>query len=183
MIEINQNKWGDILENEMIEKMSDSYTVQTDVESHKIPGFFSKKGALEMLLMLADGPKTFETLDDIMTVSRSTVSNRLTEASKIGLIGEDTIYLTGDKKVRPYRLGVVGLLCVEIANQCGVSDTFKEWYEARKKHREKLLDFDKEIEDTFDENEKTDTSPEIEALFTDVIKDSTGRTVDVDIQQ
>lgn len=180
MIEINQNKWGSTLEYNIIEQMDERYRVQSEYDPEKVAGFFNKKGAVEMLLMLADSPKPFETLNKVMTVSRSTVSNRLTQASKIGLIGEDTVHLLNDKKVRPYRLSIIGLICVEIANECGVSDAFEQWYDKRKNYRSKLVEFSEEIEDQFIEDEETDPIPELEDLFEEHIKDAAGRTVDVD---
>jgi DNA-binding Lrp family transcriptional regulator len=180
MIGINQNKWGNQLEAEIISEIDDELRIQQDVDSKEVKGFFSKKGAVEMLLFLGDGPKPFETLDNLMTVSRSTVSNRLTEASKIGIISEETVYLP-DKKVRPYRLNLTGLLCMDIANKCGISQAFEEWYESRKRYQDKIVEFNDGVKDLFDEEEDEEPIPELEHLLSEHIKETAGRTVYLDI--
>lgn len=177
MIEINRNKWGDAMEDEIIEKMKDEYRVQTDINPYQVPGFLAKKGALEVILLLADGPKTFEKLDDLSTVSRSTVSNRLTEASKIALVGQDTIYIKGDKKVRPYRLGIMGLICVEKANESGISKIFEKLYDARVEYRNKLPEFENRIDSEFAPEEEEEPNPELEALFSEYLKNNTRRNL------
>lgn len=179
MIGINQNNWGSVLEDQIINELDGTSRANPDFNPDKVNGFFSKKGAVEVILFLGDGPKPFETLNDLMTVSRSTVSNRVTEASKIGLVSEETIYLP-DEKVRPYRLSIVGRFCVDIANEVGVSEAFEEWYDSRKTYRNKLLEFNDGLDDVFDEHDR-EKVPEIQELFKRHIKDTAGRTVDLDL--
>jgi DNA-binding Lrp family transcriptional regulator len=180
MIGINQNKWGNDLEADIIREIDDELRTQSDIDPKEVNGFFSKKGAVEMLLFLGDGPKPFETLNKVMTVSRSTVSNRLTEASKIGIISEETVYLP-DKKVRPYRLNLTGLLCMDIANKCGISQAFEQWYESRERYRNKIVEFNNEVEELFEIEDEEEPIPELEDLLSDHIKDTAGKTVYLDI--
>ena len=66
--------------------------------------FFSKKGTIEILGQLADGPKRFSEINNALTVSHGTVANRLTEGIKLDLWREYIPYPDDGGKIKLYEL-------------------------------------------------------------------------------
>jgi len=75
---------------------------EDDLDTTKLRDFFEKKGAVEILAQLADGPKRFGEIDDALVVSHGTISTRLTEGAKLGLWREFITYPDDGGKIKLY---------------------------------------------------------------------------------
>ncbi|WP_245180768.1 hypothetical protein [Haloarcula amylovorans] len=75
-----------------------------NLEKDEIKEFFEKKGAVEILAQLSDGPKRFSEIDTAVVASHGTVANRLTEGAKLGLWKEYFHYPDDGGKTKLYEL-------------------------------------------------------------------------------
>ena len=96
--------------------------------------FFSKKGPIEILAQLADGPKRFTGINDALTVSHGTVANRLTEGIKLNLWREYITYPDEGGKIKLYELEPEAEPLAEIAIEESIDKTTEQKRKAYENH-------------------------------------------------
>lgn len=79
-------------------------TPEKELDQDALRDLLTKKGTIEILAQLADGPKRFSEVDNALTVSHGTVATRLTEGIKRNLWHEYITYPDEGGKVKLYEL-------------------------------------------------------------------------------
>lgn len=118
--------------------------------------FLKKKGAVEILALLADGPKRFSEIDDSLVISHGTVSSRLTEGARLGLLSEEIHYPDEGGKIKLYELTSTGRTFAEIATDHDIDETTERRKKAKERHEAVLSEFQEEIEERISENDESE---------------------------
>ena len=105
-----------------------------NLEKDEINEFFDKKGAVEILAQLSDGPKRFSEIDTAIVASHGTISNRLTEGAKLGLWSEYFRYPDDGGKTKLYELSPAAESLADIAEEENVRETTERLREANQRH-------------------------------------------------
>lgn len=96
--------------------------------------FLNKKGAVQILPLLADGPKQFSEINNAVTVSKGTVSTRLTEGAKLGLWSEEFRYPDDGGKIKQYKLQPYARPLGDIAKAKDIPELAEEQRKARQQY-------------------------------------------------
>ncbi len=118
---------------------------ERELDTAKISDFFEKKGAVEILAHLADGPKRFNEIDGALVVSHGTVSSRLTEGARIGLWKEYFYYPDDGGKIKLYQLNTEAEEFAELAQKEDIVETMKRKRQATQQHDQAVSNFQEEI--------------------------------------
>lgn len=138
---------GEEIEDEISEELDEEYIAPNNLNQEELNEFLSKKGATELLILLAKGPKPFKRLNDIIPVSRTTVSNRLSEGVSLGLWGEDILYFDDNKKVKLYRLGSEVNELVDILTEKDAYESYMSYIRAKNEYENLTDNIRAEIEE------------------------------------
>jgi DNA-binding HxlR family transcriptional regulator len=138
---------GEEIEDEISEELDEEYIAPNNLNEEELNEFLSKKGATELLILLAKGPKPFKRLNDIIPVSRTTVSNRLSEGVSLGLWGEDILYFDDNKKVKLYRLGSEVNELVDILTEKDAYESYMSYIRAKNEYENLTDNIRAEIEE------------------------------------
>jgi len=79
--------------------------------------FFDKKGAVELFVFLGESPKRFSELEQKVSISTATLSNRLIEGREAGLIAEKLDSQTEGASKKIYELSDTGQELFEFASE------------------------------------------------------------------
>jgi DNA-binding HxlR family transcriptional regulator len=115
--------------------------VTEELDQDKIEAFFNKKGAVEILAQLADGPKRFNAINSALVASHGTVANRLTEGAKLGLWGEYITYPDDGGKIKLYELESEAEQLVTLAESTDIAELTERKRQAYTQHKEALSNF------------------------------------------
>lgn len=111
----------------------------------EIQDFFNKKGAIEILAQLADGPKRFSEIDNALVVSHGTVANRLTKGVKLNLWREYFSYPDDGGKIKLYELEPEAEYFAEITKEEEIDKTTERKQAVHKKHEQAVSNFQDRI--------------------------------------
>ena len=123
-----------------------------EYDKEKLLDFFGKKGTVEILAQLADGPKRFSEIDDALTVSHGTIANRLRDGIDLDLWREYITYPDDGGKIKLYELEPEAEHLAEIAEEKEIRETTERLREINQRHANAVSGFRNEI--------KTDDSSE-----------------------
>jgi len=115
--------------------------VTKELDQDKIEAFFNKKGAVEILAQLADGPKRFSAINSALVASHGTVANRLTEGAKLGLWGEYISYPDDGGKIKLYELESEAEQLVTLAESTDIAELTERKRQAYTHQKEALSNF------------------------------------------
>lgn len=118
---------------------------EIELDTKKVRDFCAKKGAVEILAQLADGPKRFSEIDDALVVSHGTVASRLTEGAKLRLWKEYFQYPDEGGKIKLYQLNPEAKNLVEIAQKENIAETTEQKRQATEQHDKAVSNFRDEI--------------------------------------
>jgi DNA-binding HxlR family transcriptional regulator len=118
---------------------------ENEIDHQKVRDFFQKKGAVEILAQLADGPKRFSEIDDALVVSHGTVASRLTEGAKTGLWKEYFQYPDDGGKIKLYQLNPEAEDFADIAQHNNIAETTERKRQATEQHADAVSNFQDEI--------------------------------------
>lgn len=107
---------------------------QIELIGEKELDFLRKKGAVQILPLLADGPKQFSEINNAVTVSKGTVSTRLTEGAKIGLWKEEFRYPNDGGKIKQYKIQPRLHFLAELAKRKNIGQLTEERRKARQQY-------------------------------------------------
>lgn len=141
----------DEIEEAISANLSDDYTTQNPLDTDGLEDFFSKKGAIEVLILLAENPKPFQRINDMLPVSRTTVSKRLSEGVSHGLWGEEIIYFDNDKRIKLYRLDTEATDIADIVREKNAYETYMKYFRAKSDYEEEISNIKREIIQKSDE--------------------------------
>jgi DNA-binding HxlR family transcriptional regulator len=112
-----------------------------NLEKDEITNFLGKKGAVEILAQLSDGPKRFGEIDDAIVASHGTVSSRLTEGAKLGLWNEYFRYPDDGGKTKLYELSPAAESLADIAEEENIRETTEQLREIEQQHTDAVATF------------------------------------------
>lgn len=115
-------------------------TASSELDVQKAETLLHKKGAVEILVLLADGPKQFTEINDTLTISRATVSDRLSAGGGL-LWGEYISYTDDDDKVKLYQLSPEAEYLAELALEERIDETAESLRRAKRQHEHALASF------------------------------------------
>jgi len=118
---------------------------ERELDDKKIIDFFGKKGAVEILAQLADGPKRFNEIDGALVVSHGTVASRLTEGARIGLWAEYFQYPDDGGKIKLYQLNSEAKELAKKAQEENIAETTERKRQATEQHDKAVSNFQDEI--------------------------------------
>lgn len=121
-------------------------SIRADLDTAKIRDLFEKKGAVEILAQLADGPKRFSGIDDALAVSHGTISTRLTEGAKLGLWREFITYPDDGGKIKLYELEPDAQHFAAIAEDENISQTTEQRRQANEEHAAAVSNFQDKLQ-------------------------------------
>lgn len=124
------------IENGISENLSDNYTTPNSLDEGRLDDFFSKKGAIEVLILLAENPKPFKRINDLIPASQTTVSKRLSEGVSLGLWGEDVLYFDDNKRVNLYRLDAEANKIADVVREKEGYETYMQYLRAKNNFEE-----------------------------------------------
>lgn len=109
--------------------------------------YLQKKGAVEILAQLADGPKRFSEINDALVISHGTVATRLTEGAKIDLLNEEIHYPDEGGKQKLYELTPTRRMLADWATDHNIDETTEQRKKAKERHETALSEFQNEVEE------------------------------------
>lgn len=112
-----------------------------NLEKDEIKKFFEKKGAVEILAQLSDGPKRFSEIDTKIVASHGTISSRLTEGAKLGLWSEYFRYPDDGGKTKLYELSPAAESLADIAEEENIRETTEQLREIDQRHTDAVATF------------------------------------------
>ena len=121
-------------------------SAEDDLDTAKVRDFFEKKGAVEILAQLADGPKRFGEIDDALVVSHGTISTRLTEGAKLSFWREFITYLDDGGKIKLYELNPDAQHFAVIAEDENISQTTEQLRQANEQHAAAISNFQDKLQ-------------------------------------
>ena len=110
-------------------------------EKDEIEDFFDKKGVVEILAQLGDGPKRFSEIDTAVVASHGTIANRLTDGAKLGLWNEYFRYPDDGGKTKLYELNPAAEPLAKLAEKENIRETTKNFREAKQRHTDAVATF------------------------------------------
>lgn len=126
----------DEIEDAISDSLSDDYTTQNPLDTDGLEDFFSKKGAIEVMILLTENPAPFKRINDLIPASRTTVSRRLSEGVSLGLWGEDILYINDNKRIKLYRLDAKANEVAEVIREKNAYQTYMQYYGAKSDYEE-----------------------------------------------
>ena len=120
-------------------------TSTEDLDKTEVVEFFEKKGAVEILAQLANGPKRFSEINDALATSHGTISTRLTKGVKLGLWEEYFWYPDEGSKVKLYQLKPAAEHLAEIAKEENIDETTERKRKINQQHSDAVSNFQDEI--------------------------------------
>lgn len=116
-------------------------TPTKEYDKEKLQDFFKKKGTVEILAQLAEGPKRFSVIDDALTVSHGTVANRLTDGIKLDLWREYITYPDDGGKIKLYELEPEAEHLAMVAKEENIDETTEQKRAAYAQHEAAISNF------------------------------------------
>lgn len=108
-----------------------------DADQDTIGEFLELKGAVELLIVLADGDVPYSKLEDTVPVSKSTFHKRRQQAVELQLIDSGRQQTgDGDGFENVYRLTALGDVVVQRIREAGLVQLFKAWQQIRAQYDE-----------------------------------------------
>lgn len=118
-----------------------------DLETADIVEFLSRKGTIEVLVELSDGPKRFKEINDAVIASQGTVSKRLTEGARLKLWAEYFSYPDEGGKLKLYQLTPAGETLADLAIANNLDKTTKTRQRAEVEHDTAVSEFHIDVEE------------------------------------
>ena len=112
-----------------------------NLEKDEIKEFFEKKGAVEILAQLSDGPKRFSEIDTALVASHGTVASRLTEGAKLRLWKEYFHYPDDGGKTKLYELTPAAESLADITEEKNIRETTQQLRESKQRHTDAVASF------------------------------------------
>lgn len=143
---VDMMAYGDETESPVGSHREPDDSTGADLDIEKVRDFFEKKGAVEILAQLADGPKRFGEIDEALVVSHGTISTRLTEGAKLGLWREFIAYPDDGGKIKLYELTSAAQRFAAIAEDENISQTTKQRRQANEQHTDAVSKFQDKLQ-------------------------------------
>lgn len=105
----------------------------------------SRKGSIEILVQLGDGPKRFSEIKPVIPISTSTLSRRLKEGVKDGVWEQSLEEQDDGSSVKMYELTQKGEEFYEVAEELDLPEVVNEYLELRAEYNEKAERYTTEL--------------------------------------
>lgn len=118
-------------------------------EKDKMRSLFqtSRKGSIEILVQLGEGPKRFSEFKPVIPISTSTLSRRLKEGVKDGVWEQSLEEQDDGSSVKIYELTEKGEKFYEVAEELEIPEVVSDYLELRSKYNKKAEEFSTELLD------------------------------------
>jgi DNA-binding HxlR family transcriptional regulator len=104
------------------------------LDKDEIKDFFQKKGAVEILAQLSDGPKRFSEINSTVVASHGTVATRLTEGAKLRIWDEYFRYPDDGAKTKLYELNPVAESLAHLTEEENIRETTEQLRKSKERH-------------------------------------------------
>lgn len=126
------------------------------LDNDKINDFFQKKGAVEILAQLSDGPKRFREINTTVVASHGTVADRLTEGAKLRIWDEYFHYPDDGGKIKLYELNPQAGPLANLTEDENIRQTTEQLRKSKERHTDAVTTVQDKIQGLQSKNDQSE---------------------------